>query len=127
MEERKRLLALGMQTGPELFVFASDMDADSWLYDWDGLRPVAEEGRDLGVHLVATVDYLWHMKTAVEPPTIDGLVKTSLDDMVISIKEEGIGDGGSLSAFSPPKSLIFGLNTANKWKHGRATARNCNR
>lgn len=105
MEQRKRLLALGMQTGPELFVFASDMDADSWLYDWDGLRPVAEEGRDLGVHLVATVDYLWHMKTAVEPPTIDGLVKTGLDDMVISIKEESIGDRGSLYRLLTPKEF----------------------
>ena len=105
MDQRKRLLALGMQTGPELFVFASDMDADSWLYDWDGLRPVAEEGRDLGVHLVATVDYLWHMKTTVEPPTIDGLVKTGLDDMVISIKEESIGDRGSLYRLLTPQRV----------------------
>lgn len=77
MEQRKRLLSLGAERGPALFIFADD-DANSWLFDWDGLKLIAAEGGDLGLHLVITTEFSYkNYAWRGEKPTIDGLIEAA--------------------------------------------------
>lgn len=108
LDLRERLSFLDIDAGP-LFVFAEVGPDDQWLFDSDGLGPVAEYGRSLNMHLVVGAEYTIRDRVGGDSrETIEDL--TDMDDGAFAVAVREGSDYADLYRFLSPDAFVGWLD-----------------
>lgn len=108
LDLRERLSFLDIDAGP-LFVFAEVGPDDQWLFDSDGLGPVAEYGRSLNMHLVVGAEYTIRDRVGGDSrETIEDL--TDMDDGAFAVAVREGSDYADLYRLLSPNDFVGWLD-----------------